>query len=534
MVRGGISLSRLLTCFVFLAGEAAQLHHHDRQLQDGASCPGTWELEAAAGSSSSDTSEIESALAEAGVCVVADGISAAVVSVRWAGRIQTSQPFLVPTGVELRVLGDGWFSSYDDTNDGDGDGEEILEADAEIEEAISDAAAVEGEAEVLEPSEISSGTGNSSLFVVEAGGALHLSKITLSGAWGGADGGGAVYSTGGEVTGEDVRWKALSAEGAGGAIFAKQGTNVTLVGLNLFQGCSSSTLGGGAVFAQNASLFVHDGAQVFFEGCTAAADGGGIELSASALTLSSNSRTRFRSCGAVDKGGGLYMKLSEVDIAAAAAVEFQDCASGDISGAKGGGVCSYQSNFKVGAGGAVTFSNNSSPVGDGGGFYGQATALQVAGGGAALRFDGNRCGDSGGGLSLEWLSADEDTACLDLAEGSAADFSGNAAVEYGGGAYVAGCEATASGSDVSFRENTAERAGALYIDAAGVFVSGGMVSFVGNSADRCVCVCLSLCVPSFLPGPACVAFPQVQVAPGEWGTSHPPHPYLSPSLVVCM
>lgn len=456
-------------------------HHHSRQLQQEdtqtPACPDTWTLAAVAGNSD----EIASALAEAGACAAANGNStAAVVSVHWAGNIQTSAAFKVPRGVELRVVGDGWFSAY-------GDGGEALEADGELETAISDAAAAAAAAEggeLLEPSVISSSTGNTSLFVVESGGALRLSKITLSGAWGGADGGGAVRSVGGQVAGEDVRWESLAAEGAGGAIFAQDGTNVTLTGLHLFQGCSSSALGGGALFVQNASCAFGDGAQVFFEGCSAADDGGGIELSASNLSLPSGSRARFRGCGAGDKGGGLYAKLSAVDVGDAASLEFQGCASGGVSGAKGGGACSFESTFSVGAGGTVTFSNNSSPVGDGGGFYGQATPLRVAGGGAALRFGDNRCGDSGGGLALEWPGAGEDAACLDLAEGSAAEFSGNGAVGYGGGAFVAGCEVSVSGSSVSFRENTAERAGALYIDEAGVFVSGGMTSFVGNSADR--------------------------------------------------
>lgn len=499
-------LSAACSCFFILAGQGQQAHlqeynsSHDRhgvrylqEEQDAQSqpaCPDKWELAVAAGTSSSSSgpSEISSALAEAGACAAAANANAnnntLLVSVRWAGSIQTSLPFLVPSGVELRVLGDGWVSSYDDTNSGGGGGgDEAPEADGELAAAISDAAAAAGAAP-LEPSVISSGSGNSSLFVVEAGGTLRLSKITLSGAWGGADGGGAVYTVGGEVTGTDVRWKSLSAEGAGGAVSARHGASVALAGLHLFQGCSSSTLGGGALFAQNATVSFRDTARVFFEGCSAGDDGGGVELSTSTLTLVGGSRARFRGCDAVDKGGGLYAKLSAVDVAAAASLEFSGCAAGDISGAKGGGVCSFESTFSVGAGGAVTFSNNSSPVGDGGGFYGQATPLHVAGGGAALRFDDNRCGDSGGGLALEWLTADEDTACLDLADGSAADFVGNGAVEYGGGAFIAGCEVTASGSDVSFTENTAERAGALYIDEAGVFVSGGMTSFGGNSADR--------------------------------------------------
>lgn len=76
----------------------------------------------------------------------------------------------------------------------------------------------------------------------------------------------------GDVIGEDFWWKSLSAEGAGGAIFAQGGTNVTLKGLNLFQGCSSSRLGGGAVLLGNSTLSVDDSA---LESCSAGMQGGG-------------------------------------------------------------------------------------------------------------------------------------------------------------------------------------------------------------------------------------------------------------------
>lgn len=466
---------------------------------DGTPCPdgGTWEVTAAAGSSSSDgPSEVREALAQARECMGdpdfggdADS-AAAVVSVRWEGSIQTSEPFLVPGGVELRVVGGGW---YDDAGGGGGDGDDdedpaVPEADEELEAAISAAETEGGDQELS----AMSSSNRSSLFVVQRGGALRLSKISLSGAWGGADGGGAVLSDGGEVTAEDVRWRSLEAEGAGGAIFAQHNASVSLSGLNLFQGCSTSALGGGALFVRNATFSLGDGARVYFEGCSApAGDGGGVELSNSALlAVGMNSTVRFRGCDAGDKGGGLYMRSSAVDVGAGASLEFQGCSSGNVSG-KGGGVCSYESSLSVAAGSSVTFLNNSAQVGDGGGMYGQNTAVRVAGGGAALLFTDNRCGASGGGMSLEFMPADDDSSsavedgpCLVLDEGTTVDFSGNAGLEYGGGAYVSGCEVSVSNSGLSFRDNSAERAGALYVDAARVLISGGEASFIGNTADR--------------------------------------------------
>ncbi|CAN0240311.1 unnamed protein product [Pylaiella littoralis] len=485
--KGGPTLA---ACFIFAwfhAGAAGQrdllLHRHLQENETSTSCSSTWELTAS--SSSSGPSEIRSALAEAGECAIIVGdvndTTPSVVSVRWEGSIQTEEPFVVPSGVELRVVGDGWFSSYEDiTNSSSDNGEDIQEADAELEAAIADAAAAGGQNG--EPSAISSSVGNTSLFVVEAGGALRLSKIALSGAWGGVDGGGAVRSVGGEVTGEDLWWKSLAAEGAGGAIFADDGANVTLKGLNLFQGCSSSTRGGGALFVENSNCFVDNSAQVYFESCSAITEGGCVELSSSTLTASSNSKTRFRGCSTGDKGGGMYIRSSTVRVDEAASLEFQGCTSGNVSGAKGGGIYSYESTVAVGTGATVTFVDNSSPFGDGGGLFGQTTYIEVAGDGAALVFTDNFSGDSGGGLALEMLDTDEEKDCFALAEGSNAYFSGNEVVEYGGGAVFTGCYASVSGN-ISFRENIGERAGALYLDEARLLVNGD-ASFVGNSAHR--------------------------------------------------
>ncbi|CAN0265527.1 unnamed protein product, partial [Pylaiella littoralis] len=449
------------------------------QLQASPTC--SWELTATG--NSSGPSEIRSALVEARQCADTDSNNiTVVVSVHWEGSIHTEEPFVVPSGVELWITGDGWFSFYEETNRSSRDnGREDQEVDAELEAAIAAAATAVAEGQQLEPSVISSSNGTYSLFVVEPGGALHLSKIALAGAWVGTDGGGAVLSVGGEITGEDVWWKSLAAEGAAGAIFADDGANVTLKGLNLFQDCSSS-LGGGALFIRNATCSIDNSAQVYFESCSAASDGGCVELSSSTLTISSNSKTRFRDCSAGDQGGGLYMKDSAIDVGETASLEFQGCSSGNVSGSKGGGICSYACTISVGAGSAVTFVNNSSPIEDGGGLFGQTTYVEVAGDGAALVFTENCSGDSGGGLKLEMLETDEEKDCLAVAEGSTAYFSRNEAVEYGGGASFLRCHVSISGN-LSFRESIAERAGALYLDESGVLVHGDAL-FVENLADR--------------------------------------------------
>eukprot|EP00752_Nemacystus_decipiens_P003892 g3574.t1 len=384
----------------------------DSQQDNGQPCSGTWELAVAAGDSSGP-SEVTSELAEAGACAAAADDSKDTAAVCLGG----------------------------DGND------DVIVLEAELAEVVSDAA--DATVEPVESSAISSSSENThtSLFVVEAGGALSLSKTTLSGAVGrGRRGRGSVL----------LRWtghrggRSLGIVVGGGGrrrhLRQKEGTNVTFSGLHLFQGCSSSTQGGGALFAQKSSDSMQDGAQVYFGSCTAAGDGGGVD----------DTRTRFRGCGA--------------------------CAVGGISGAKGGGVRSFESSFSVAAEGSVTFPN-SSPVGDGGGFYGQAIPLQVAGGGE-LRFAGNRCCEnSGDGLALDWLSADEDTACLDLADGSAAAFDGNGAAEYGDGAF-AGRQGPRSAASSHSRGTPPRGWGAPNIDEAGVFLAGGIASFVGKLADR--------------------------------------------------
>lgn len=468
-------------CLIFFA-RRADGRHLQQEAGSSTTCPDLRELTVEEGDSSdAGVLDVFSALIEAGQCA-ANNDTTSTVRVDWAGSVQTTQPFSVPAGVELRVDGRRpWYSTYLASHDTDDD---ALELDDELESVIADAAAATADPEEgkdVTPSEISSVNGTAGLFVVEDGGSLHLSNLTLSGA-SASLGGGAVRTVGGEVTAEGIRWASLTTASAGGAVHAYNGASINLSGLHLFQGCSASTLGGGAVYAQNASCSFLDGAQVFFEGCSAGTSGGGLQLFSSTLDAADNTRTRFRDCSAADKGGGLYTKESVIDFGDNASLGFHGCASGDIDGAKGGGICSYESTLSIGGGAEVIFSNNSSPVGDGGGLYGQETSLRIGGGGSALLFRNNRCGDSGGGIALEWSDANESAGCLVLSEGSNATFSGNSAVEYGGGAFVDGCEVTASGA-VAFRGNTAERAGALYIIESAVSVPGD-ASFVDNSADR--------------------------------------------------
>ncbi|CAN0176193.1 unnamed protein product, partial [Scytosiphon promiscuus] len=431
------------------------------QQADSTACPDVWELSVEEGDSSgSSLLDVASTLVDAGKCA-ADNDTTSTVHVDWSGSIQTTQPLFVPAGVELRVDGRRtWYSAY-----------------LESQEAGDDT-----EAEDEPYSAISSVNSTAGLFVVTAGASLRLSNLTLSEAWGGTQGGGGVRTEGGAVAAEGIRWELLTAEGGGGAIFAQDGANVTLSGLHVFQGCSSSTLGGGALYTQNASFSLDGGARVFFESCYAATSGGGAQLFDSTFDASGGTSTRFRNCSAGDKGGGVYSKETALAVGDEASLEFHGCVSGHIDGAKGGGICSYQSTLSVGSGAGVVFSNNSAPAGDGGGLYGQETALQVGGDGATLLFEGNRCGDSGGGLALEWPDADVSAECLGLAEGSSANFSGNSALEYGGGVYVDGCAVDFSGG-VSFTGNDAERAGALYVIESAVSIPGD-ASFVGNSAER--------------------------------------------------
>lgn len=430
--------------------------------------------------------DVASALVDAGECAANNNITSTV-HVDWAGSVQTTQPFFVRAGVELRVDGRRpWYAAYlesQSTGGSSSDGN-FFELDDELEAAIAEAAAAayDPEAEDEPYSAIGSVNSSAGLFVVNAGGSLRLSNLTLAGASGGSQGGGAVRTEGGGVIAEGIRWESLTSEGSGGAVVAQHGATVNLTGLHVFQGCSSSTLGGGVVYMQNASCSFQDNARVYFESCSAATSGGGIQLFNSTLDASGGSRTRFRNCSVGDKGGGVYTKESAISFGEEAYLEFHSCASGDIDGAKGGGMCSYESIVSVGDGAEVIFSNNSSPIGDGGGFYGQETSIQIGGGGATLLFQDNTCGDSGGGLALEWSAANESAGCFVLSEGSSARFSGNSALEYGGGAFVDGCAVDLSGS-ISFENNTAERAGALYVIESSVSVSGD-ASFVGNSADR--------------------------------------------------
>lgn len=475
--------------------------------QPSTSCDsGTWEL-TADGPSSPD--EIAAALAEAAAC---NGTN--VVSVEWAGSMEVNGPFSVQAGVELRISGAGTVfdqaildSSYSSAAPSAAAASATAMdagAGSDLTATASDSGSGSGSTNKsfssgsAEASVISSSNGSTSLFVVEVGGALHLSNMTLTGAWGGENGGGAVYTSGGLVTSHDCHWTSLAAGIKGGALYAEKATSVNFTGINFFEDCavSAGEDGGGAVYlGGETTTFV--GGVLIFENCTSGSDGGAMFTSTGAsLTFSPESSTHFRNSHADDKGGAMYLKDAEVQVAENASVYFHECSSGIEVGGKGGGICAYRSNFTVASGARLTFLNNSSPTsGDGGGMFGQSTSVSVAPR-ATLTFEDNHAASSGGGLFLEWaddegelLDDTEATAlglsasCFTLAQGATANFYRNSAGDFGGGAgFTSGCHAVISG-DANFLQNSGVRAGAMVVDKASMEIPGG-VSFVGNSAER--------------------------------------------------
>ena len=471
------------------------------QESTGSSCDSqTWELTA---DGPFAPGNITAALAEAAAC---NGTS--VVSVEWTGSIASDERFLVQAGVELRIVGDGYsfdnteidllLSPYDDSSwasPATMNTTATAAMDAAVSgNALAGSASSSSSSVSSEQSVLSSSNGSTSLFVVEVGGALHLSNMTLTGAWGGDQGGGAVYTSGGTVTSHNCRWTSLSSNSEGGALHAEKSAIVDFTGINVFEDCEvkSGGDGGGALYLGD-STTTSVGGVIIFENCTSATDGGAMLVSTGAsLTFSPESDTRFWGSRADDKGGGMYIKDATVEVAENASVYFHECSSATASGGKGGGICSYRSNFSVGADATLTFSNNSSPnTGDGGGMFGQSTVVTVASG-AALIFEANSVGSSGGGLFLEWdadeLDDDTDatglwTSCFTLAPGATANFYKNSAGDFGGGAaFTIGCQGTISGN-ASFLQNSAVRAGAMVVDGGSMDIPGD-VSFVGNSAER--------------------------------------------------
>lgn len=470
--------------------------------QQSTSCDSqTWELTADAPSS---PNEIAASLAEAAAC---NGTT--VVSVKWVGLMEVNGPFSVQAGVDLRISGEGTVfdeaileSPYSPADPSAaataldaGAGSDLTATASDSGTGTSNTSNSSGGS--AEPSVISSSNGTS-LFVVEAGGALHLSNMTLTGASGGEQGGGAVYTSGGLFSSHNCRWTSLAASTEGGALYADKPASVNFTGINVFEDCTVSAGGdgGGAVYlgAETTTLV---GGVLIFENCSSGSDGGAMRVSPGAsLTFSPESSTHFRGSHADDKGGGIYLKEVEVEVAENASLLFHGCSSGIAQGGKGGGICAYESNFTVAADARLTFLNNSSPTsGDGGGMYGQSTVVSVAPG-AALTFEGNSVGSSGGGLFLEWAYDDgellDDTeaavvglsaSCFTLARGATAYFYRNSAEDFGGGAaFTSGCRAVISG-DAYFLQNSGVRAGAMVVDQASMEIPGD-VSFVGNSAER--------------------------------------------------
>lgn len=372
---------------------------------------------------SSSLDELYSSLDEAENCDIPS------ISVDWKGTVEVSKTIAVPSGVELRIRGEG-YASYGDRDSARGATSDVIKSNGSVR-----------------------------LFFVNETASLFMSGMTLQNGWGGDDGGGGIYALREtSIISDNCSWESLSTSGSGGAIAVIGTSNLTLRGTNIFSSCSSGSRGG-AIYIEN-------------------------------TTLSTQGDVRFENCTARHKGGGMHIKeTSKLNVSEGALVSFSDCTAGSEGGDNGGGLCSYDSEITIGANAIVSFENNSVLAeGDGGGLYSGSTPITISKG-ANVSFVNNNAQDGGGGIYIRGVSdgaeaGDEGlVTCFTLEEGANAQFLGNSVGGYGAGIHIStGCNVVIAG-DVYFEQNVGERAGALYMDTAKTVISG-RATFINNTAER--------------------------------------------------
>ena len=423
--------------------------------QENASCPTTVQL-AVDGASSLDALY---SLLEAEDCGTN---STSFISVEWSGTVEVNRTIIVPSGVNLSVSGEGYYTYYyngseavttssSSSSSSSGGGRGLIDLsrrdDGDIETTMAS---------------VIRGNGSVRLFSVKPDGILYLSGMTLQKGWGGDERGGGIHADDrATIVGDNCRWEFLAAD-TGGAIATDPGATLTLKGTNVFTGCYSNGTAGGAIYLSNS-------------------------------TVIAQGHVMFDNCSTNGKGGGLYMtSTSLLTVAEAASIYFSGCTAGLATGNNGGGLCSYDSAIMVGPNAKISFENNTAHgEGDGGGLYAKNSSFTVSEG-ANLSFVDNYAGDGGGGMFLkgnnteDYVEKGDMVPCFTLANSSNALFVGNTAggtSSYGGGAHFAtGCDVVIEG-EVYFEQNIGVRAGAMYLVESRAVISGAAV-FVNNTAER--------------------------------------------------
>ena len=132
--------------------------------------------------------------------------STSFISVEWSGTVEVNRTIVVPSGVNLTVSGEGYYTYYYNGS------EAITASSSSSKQSLNDLSRDDdGDIERTMASVIR-GDGSVRLFSVEPDGILYLSGMTLQNGWGGDEGGGGIHADDrATVVGDNCRWEFLAA-----------------------------------------------------------------------------------------------------------------------------------------------------------------------------------------------------------------------------------------------------------------------------------------------------------------------------------
>lgn len=297
------------------------------------------------------------------------------------------------------------------------------------------------------------GTGQSSLFEVHSGSALHLFRLGLTN--GAGVQGAVIHATGSYVTMAGCTVSNNTGD-CGAGIFLKTSTLETEN--SSFTGNMASK-DGGALYMSASVVTV--GRNVLFEGNNASSGGAAYLTDGSAFVIAGDTVSFARNTAAVH-GGGVHAQHSTVSVSNT--VEFVG-----NSAEFGGGARTY--NCSIWIHGDVMFSNNSAS-GRGGALQGDFSIINFVG---TAMFRNNSASISGGGITM-WNTD------MHVQDSGKIEFVGNTA-GIGGAAYIGAGTLYIEG-EALFRENVANlRGGAVNSDFSFINISGNTV-WVTNRAPE--------------------------------------------------
>eukprot|EP00903_Cladosiphon_okamuranus_P016944 g15619.t1 len=306
------------------------------------------------------------------------------------------------------------------------------------------------------------GGAQTQLFNVSGGSTLELQGLSLVNGVSSSGGGAVGLSDMSSLAIANCSFEGNTDAGAdgGGALFAYDGSTVTVEGETAFTNNIATSFGGAILVYTFSNVTI--GGETTFNGNTAGLGGGAIYAGAGNLVTVGGETTFVNNVAEVDGGAMYWYNSNTVTIGG------ETTFNGNTAGLGGGAIFAEAGNL-VTIGGETTFVNNVAD--DGGAIYWYNLNTVTIGG--ETTFVNNNASFNGGAMNVN----------LDnhVAIGGETTFANNNASLYGGAILAVDSHVTLGG-ETTFVRNVADSGGAILLYDYGTMLTEDGTAFVNNSA----------------------------------------------------